>query len=212
MTFHIITLFPGMFESYLGDSILARAIANKKIKIKFYNPRDYAKDTRKTVDDRPYGGGPGMVMMAEPVLRAVKATKTEKKKRKVIIFSPGGTELTNTYADGLLKKKITDVVLICGRYEGIDGRVKKILRAEDVSIGNYVLTGGELPAMIVVDAMARRIPGVLGKHVSVEENRIASHETYTRPPELVFNKKKYKVPPVLLSGDHKKIDEWRSER
>lgn len=212
MNFHIITLFPNMFESYLGDSILARAIDNKKIKVKFYNPRDYAKDARKTVDDRPYGGGPGMVMMADPILQAVKATKTEKKKRKVIIFSPGGKDFTNAYADGLFKKKITDVVLICGRYEGIDARVKKILKAQELSIGNYVLTGGELPAMIVIDAMARRIPGVLGKHTSVEENRIASHETYTRPPELVFNKKKYKVPAVLTSGDHKKIDEWRKER
>lgn len=214
MRFHVVTLFPNMFESYLSDSILKRAHEAKKIHWFFYNPRDYTKDKWKRVDDKPYGGGPGMVMTVDPILRAVekaqkKITRYKKTKIKTVLFSPGGTEFTNEVAKTLIGKKCTDIILICGRYEGIDSRVKKILKAEEWSVGNYILTGGELPAMIVIDAVARHIDGVLGNNLSPEENRISSHEIYTRPDIYMHKKKKYEVPKVLLSGDHKKIDEWK---
>ena len=227
VTFHIITLFPESLASYISESILSRAQEKKLIKIKTYTPRDYAEIVgengwRKKVDGRPYSGGPGMVLLPGPVLRAVAKArsassgqakgKIKKGKWKVIIFSPGGTMFTNEYAKGCVDKKYTDIILICGRYEGIDARVKKILKAEDVSIGEYVLTGGELPAMVFMDAVSRQIKGVLGKFESLEENRISSHEVYTRPEVFEYQKKKYKVPEVLLSGDHKKIEEWKKRK
>lgn len=208
MTFHIITIFPGMFDSYIDESIIARAQKKKLINIKFYNPRDFTKDKHKKVDDKPYGGGPGMVMQAEPILKAVAKARGRKKNVKVIMFTPGGKQFTNTYAT-MLSKKYTDVILIAGRYEGIDARVKKALRAEEVSIGPYVLTGGEVPAMALVDAVSRQIPGVLGSIESLEEGRAAGSEMYTRPEVLKHKGKNYKVPKVLLSGDHKKIEEWK---
>ncbi len=208
MTFHIITLFPDSFSSYLESSMLARAISGGKVKVKFYNPRDFSLDKHKEVDDKPYGGGPGMVIKALPVLKAVEKARGKKKKVKVFLFSPGGKLFDNKKAQ-VVVRDYKDVILICGRYEGIDSRVKKILKAEEISIGPYVLTGGELPAMIVVDVMARHLPGVLGNSGSIEENRIASHEMYTRPEVLEYKGKKYRVPKVLLSGDHKKIDQWR---
>ena len=216
--FHIITLFPNIFNSYLGDSIIGRALADKKVSVDFYNPRDFAKNKHNQVDDRPYGGGPGMVMQALPILRAVEkvekaiARRWKKKKGspaiKRIIFSPGGDAFSNTEARGW-GKKYTDIILICGRYEGVDSRVRKALRAHEVSVGDYVLTGGELPAMVVIDAMARHVPGVLGTYESLEEERVSSHEMYTRPDSFEWNDKTYRVPKVLLSGDHKKIDEWK---
>ncbi len=214
MRFHIITLFPNMFESYLGDSILKRAQDAKKVSFFFYNPRDESRDKWKRVDDRPYGGGPGMVMTVDPIIRAVdkakkKITRYKKTKVKTILFSPGGTLFSNETARAVTTKKYTDIVLICGRYEGIDARVEKILKAEPVSIGNYVLTGGELPAMVIIDAISRHIEGVLGNTASPEENRVSSHEIYTRPETYTHKKKKFKVPEVLLSGDHKKIDAWK---
>lgn len=214
MRFHVVTLFPNMFESYLSDSILKRAKEAKKINWFFYNPRDVTKDKWKRVDDRPYGGGPGMVMTPDPILRAVetinkKVARYKKSKIKIVIFSPGGVKFTNEIAKNVVDKKFTDMILICGRYEGIDARVQKILKAEEWSIGDYVLTGGELPAMIVIDSVARHIDGVLGNNLSPEENRVSSHEIYTRPDVYTYKKKKYKVPEVLLSGDHKKIDEWK---
>lgn len=223
ITFHIITIFPEMFDSYINESILGRAQENRKIKIKFYKLRDFVKGKHRKVwpdgnisaqvDDKPYGGGPGMVLRAEPILEAVKKAKGRKKNVKVIITAAGGTEFTNVKAKKLATdSKTKDIVIICGRYEGIDSRVKKALRAEEVSIGNYVLTGGELPAMVMMDAVARQIKGVLGKEESIEENRVSSHEMYTRPETLTFEGKNYKVPQVLLSGDHKKIDEWRQKQ
>ena len=213
MTFHVITIFPRMFQSYLSDSILARAIKEKKITVKFYNPRDFTKDKHKKVDDRPYGGGPGMVMYAEPIIRAVELAKlkTKNSKLKTIVLSPGGKKFTNEYARSL-SKKYKDVILISGRYEGIDARVKKILRAEEVSIGDYVLTGGELPAMVLIDATARQIKGVLGKAASIEESRIPVSEVYTRPEAFEYKGKKYRVPKVLLSGNPKEIDKWKTKR
>ena len=197
-----------MFRSYTDESILARAQRKKLINIKFYNPRDFTKDKHKKVDDKPYGGGPGMVMQAKPILKAVEKARGRKKNVKIIMFSPGGKQFTNTYAK-TLSKKYKDIILIAGRYEGIDSRVKKALRAEEISIGPYVLTGGEVPAMVVVDAVSRQIPGVLGHAESLEEKRVASSEMYTRPEVIKHKGKNYKVPKVLLSGDHKKIEEWR---
>ncbi len=216
MNFHIITIFPEMFESYLGDSILARAIAGKKISVKFYNPRDFANNKHNTVDDRPYGGGPGMTMMAEPVARAIEKAKKgiEKKKNfkiKIILFAPEGKKFDTAYAKKTVKG-YTDIILVSGRYEGIDSRIRKMFKAEEVSIGDYVLTGGELPSMVLIDSISRQIPGVLGKFESLEEERISSGEIYTRPAEIIWKDKKYKVPKVLLSGDHKKIDEWRNSK
>ena len=238
MRFHIITIFPDIFDSYLKESILGRAIENKAISVKFYNPRDFIKDKKgngyKPVDDKPYGGGPGMVMRAEPILKAVeKAISVAQKlssgprfsgaltparpfrklsgdfhKILIINFIPSAEKFTTDFAKKV-SKKYTDVILICGRYEGIDARVDKILKTKKISIGDYVLTGGELPAMILIDCISRQIPGVLGKYESLEEERISSSEVYTRPEVLVFKEKKYKVPKVLLSGNHKKIDEWK---
>ena len=210
ITFSIITLFPDILKDYAGESILCRAQKSKKVKITFSNPRDFAKDKHKKVDDKAYGGGPGMVMKAEPVLRAVQKV-VGNKKSKIIILAADGKQFTNAYAQKLARQ-YKSIVLIAGHYEGIDERVRKILKAEKISVGPYIVTGGELPAMIVVDAVARQIPGVLGKEESIEEKRIASGEVYTRPEIFEFKKKKHRVPKVLLSGDHKKIIEWRKKR
>ena len=214
-----------MFDSYLGESILARAIKEKKIKVNFVNPRKFVSGKYKKVwpdgnvslqiDERPYGGGPGMVMMAEPIIKAIDSIvkKLEKKKAAktlIINFVPSGEKFTTDFAYKTTKK-YTDVIMICGRYEGIDARVDKVFKTKKISIGDYVLTGGELPAMILVDCMARQIPGVLGNFDSREEARVSSSEIYTRPEVFEFKKKKYKVPPILLSGDHKKIEEWKEK-
>jgi len=240
MRFHVITLFPDFVRSYLSESILARAIKEKKIKVQFYNPRDYVLPTstqRKNpkpylrVDDKPYGGGPGMVMQAEPVLKAIEyafkkirnpkseirnkseklKTENYKLKTKIIFFSPCGKQFTTNYAKSAAKK-YKNIILICGRYEGVDARIKKIYKMEDVSVGSYVLTGGEIPAMILIDSISRQIEGVLGNFDSREEERVASSDVYTRPEILVYKNKKYKVPKVLLSGDHKKIEEYRKRK
>ncbi len=217
MKVHIVTLFPEMFDSYMQESIIGRAQKEKKISIFYYNPRAFSKEKRKRVDDTPYGGGPGMVMQADPILRCVLSIykKIDKRKTpskvKVVITSPSGEKLTNGYADKALKK-YTDIIFIAGRYEGIDGRVKKALKATEMSIGDFVLTGGELPIMVAIDCMTRRIPGVLGNIDSLEENRISASEMYTKPDTVEFKGKKYKVPPVLLSGDHKKIEEWKKRK
>lgn len=199
-----------MFDSYLQESILGRAIESKKISIKFYNPLDYCAP-KERVDNRPYGGGPGMVIRPEPVLKAIdKAIRKIKTsaKVKIIIFSPSGKKFDTEYAKKSAKK-YTDIVLISGRYEGIDARVQKILKAEEISIGDYVLTGGEIPAMALIDSISRQVPGVLGKYESLEEERVSSSEVYTRPEVLKYKDKNYKVPKVLLSGNHKDIDDWK---
>ena len=215
--------FPAMFDSYLSESIIARAIQNKKISVSLYNPRTFVTGKYKKVwpdgnvslqvDDRPYAGGPGMVMRAEPLIKCVeKIVKKIHKKAKVKIltinFVPSAEKFTTTVAKNI-SKKYTDVIMICGRYEGIDARIDKILKTKQYSIGDYVLTGGELPAMVLVDSISRQIEGVLGNFDSREEERVSTSEVYTRPEVLVHNKKKYKVPKVLLSGDHKLIDEWK---
>jgi len=209
MRFHIITIFPEMFDSYLKESIIGRAIKDKKIKILFYNPMDFCEPKRR-VDNRPYGGGPGMVLRPELFLRAFSKIKIKNKnKTKIILLSPSGKKFDTAYAKKLVKQKYTDIILISGRYEGIDARVQKILKAEKISIGDYVLTGGELPAMVLIDSISRQIPGILGKYESLEEERVSSSEVYTRPEVLKYKNKNYKVPKVLLSGNHKKIEEWK---
>lgn len=213
MHFHLVTLFPEVCKAYTDASILGRAQKkeSQKIAVSYYNPRDYTQDKHRRVDDRPYGGGPGMVMQAEPIVRAVEEAVGQKKKKKVLIMSPRGRKFDQAYAKKLAKG-YTDVVLIAGRYEGIDARVKKILRAEEMSVGDYTLTGGELPALTIVDAVARHIPGVLGAGESLEDTRSASGELYTRPEVLEHKGKKYRVPEVLKSGHHGDIEGWRKER
>ena len=214
--FHILSIFPELVENYANASILGRAQKNGLISVTYTNPRDFATDKHQKVDDRSYGGGPGMVMMPEPLLRALdkiskNIARKKNSKTKIIMFSPSGKQFTNSYAKNLVKK-YTDIVLICGRYEGIDARVKKIFKAEEISVGPFVLTGGEVPAMVIVDACARQIDGVLGKNESVEENRLASPEVYTRPEVYKWKGKNYSVPKVLLSGHAQNIDEWRTNK
>jgi tRNA (guanine37-N1)-methyltransferase len=236
-TFHIISLFPESFESYLNASIVKRARERKLISVKYYNPRDFAvaKNGKKAktfaerrVDGRPYGGGPGMVIEALPVIKAIekavgsrlsKGTKRQRDNSRqkkssvsinIIFFSPSGKQFSNTVAESF--KKYSDIVLVCGRYEGIDARVKKAFPMINISVGPYVLTGGELPAMIVIDSITRRIPGVLGHDSSIEELRVASPDVYTRPESFTYKGKSYKVPKVLLSGHHAKMNEWKQEK
>lgn len=195
--------------------MLWRAEKEKKIKVHFYNPRDYSLDKHKKVDGRPYGGGPGMVMQVEPILLAVQAAQKQiaklsrsSLKSLVLLTSASGKQFDNKMAE-TYSKKYQHIIIICGHYEGIDARVKKILRATEISIGPYVLTGGELPALVMIDSIARQIPGVLGNDISLEEKRISSSETYTRPEVFSHLGKKYKVPKVLLSGHHAEIDKWK---
>ena len=217
--FDILTIFPGMFSSYLDESMIKRAKVRKLLDIRVHDLRDYATDKHKKVDDRPFGGGPGMLLKVEPIygaLKALKAVKTAKKDRPyVVLLSPRGTRFTQRVAERLVKH--TQIVFLCGRYEGIDQRVTDHLVDEEISVGDYVLTGGELPAMTILDAVSRLVPGVVGKEASIVEESHSTegfieHPHYTRPED--FSPKKgthWKVPPVLLSGDHKKIGEWRSK-
>jgi len=216
--FHLITLFEEACDAYLSASIIGRARKEKKIFVTYQSPRPYVDNKWGKVDERPYGGGPGMVMTALPVVRAVeKSLKTRAKgarKPVIIWFSPSGKQFTNKDADALAK--YDDVVLVCGRYEGIDERAKKILKTlapvKEFAVGEAVYTGGEVPALAIVDAVTRRLPGVLGKDASVEERRIASSAVYTRPETILYKDKKYKVPKVLQTGHHANIDEWRKKK
>lgn len=224
MKFHLITLFEEACDAYLNASIVGRARKEKKISIKYQNPRDFVDNKWGKVDERPYGGGPGMVMQALPVVNAVQAAlvprsprqrRIGKKKKPVIIwFSPSAKQFTNKDADALAK--YTDVILVCGRYEGIDERAKKVLKTlasvKEFAVGEAVYTGGEVPALAIVDAVTRRLPGVLGKDASVEERRIASHAVYTRPETILYKGRKYRVPAVLQTGHHANIDAWRTKR
>jgi len=203
---------------YLSESILKRAKEDKKIAVTFYNPCDYELDLKKRIDDKPYGGGPGMVIRALPVIKAIEAAiKVAKKKRggnvkiKIIFLSPSGTQFTNAYAKKVAKQ-YSDVLIVAGRYEGIDARIKKVFRMEDLSVGPFILTGGELPALILVDVIARQIPGVLGATDSLEETRVASPDVYTRPESFTYKGKTLRVPKILLSGHHKKIEAWRMKK
>lgn len=220
--FKVVTLFPDACRAYTDSSILNRASTDNLIEVSYYNPRDYAIDDSHRLDQKPYGGGPGMVLEAEPFLRAwqtatnpdtgikklTKILQGRQRSFKTIFFSPSGKQFDQQMARDLAAST-RDLVFICGRYEGIDERVVEITGAESVSIGPYVLTGGELPALTMIDAIARHIPGVLGDQDSIEENRVASPAVYTRPEHFDWQGKTYSVPPVLLSGNHAEIDKWR---
>jgi tRNA (guanine37-N1)-methyltransferase len=208
--FHIVSLFPESIEPYLNASILGKAQEKKKIKVSYYDPKDFTRDRYGRVDRRPYGGGPGMVLEPDVVLRAVDKAAGKKKGVEIIFFATDGAQFDEPMAQKLSKKK--DIVFICGHYEGIDARVEKILKAKKVTVGPYVLTGGELPAATMIDAIARFVPNVLGKAESLERSRVSSPEVYTRPEVLTWKKKKYKVPEVLLSGHHAKIEEWKKSQ
>ena len=206
LQFDIITIFPESFAPILNESIIKRAQEKKKVKIKVYDLRDRTTDKHRKVDDRPFGGGPGMVMMPQPIFDAVTKIKRQKK-TKVILMCPMGKRLTPQIAKGLTK--YNQLIIICGHYEGVDERVRGKLVDESISIGDYVLTGGELPAMVLVDCVTRLVPGVLGKEESLLsesfENNLLEYPQYTRPA----NFRGMKVPNVLLSGHHKDIEDWR---
>ncbi len=210
MRFHILTIFPGIFDSYLDESLFKRAQKKHIVSVRTYDLRSFTNDKHKKVDDRPFGGGPGMVIKVQPVWDAIKKLKRgtlKKGKSRVILFSTRGKVLDAAIARRLAR--YDNLVLICGRYEGVDERVATHIADEELSIGDYVLSGGEIPALVLMEAVSRHVPGFLGKEESLEEVN-GSFPTYTRPDIFIPAKgKKWNVPPVLLSGDHKKIAEWR---
>lgn len=214
MKFDIITIFPNLFESFLQESLLAKALKKGLIIISVHDLRQWTTDKHHKVDDRPYGGGPGMILKVEPIIKALKTLKS--KKAKVIMMDPAGKQFNQKMAQKFSKGK--RIIILCGRYEGFDHRITKFVD-ERVSVGPYVLNGGEVPAMAIVEAVARLVPGFVGKAESLKEETFAQqvghwslgighfveYPQYTRPEEF----KEMKVPKVLLSGDHKKIKEWR---
>lgn len=208
--FDVITIFPEVIAPYADASILGRAQAKKLIAIEAHDLRQWSVDKHRTVDDTPYGGGPGMVMMVEPFEKGVKKVKKRLKKTRVILTSASGARFTQK--DAVRLAAYDQVIFLCGRYEGVDYRVEEHVADEAFSIGDYVLTGGELPALVMIDAIARNVPGVLGKKESLAmeshgEEGVLEHPQYTKPEVY----KKWTVPEVLLSGDHKKIEEWRKK-
>lgn len=211
MKFTAITLFPEMIEDYASAAILGRAQKAKKISVATVNPRVFATDKHGTVDDKPYGGGAGMVMKIEPLYKAIKQVAPRaSKKRRVILMSASGRQFTQRIAEEFAQK-YSELIFVCGRYEGVDARVAEFID-EEISVGPYVLTGGELPALIIMDAVARLVPGILGNENSLAEEShnadgVGEYPQYTRPE--VF--KKLKVPEVLLGGNHKEIAEWRKK-
>lgn len=209
--FSVLSIFPKLVEQYCEESILKRGKEKGLLDFQFVDVRQYSDERHNKVDDRPYGGGPGMVMQAEVFLKAVEDIYPEKnKKTKTILFAPSGKKLDTALAKKYAKQ-YDHFILLCGRYEGIDSRVEKVLKPEKVSIGDYVLTGGELPAAVFIDTVSRQVKGVLGDYESLEEVRGVRDEFYTRPEVLEWKGKKYKVPKVLLSGNHKEIEMWRKE-
>lgn len=227
MRFDIITPFPEALGSYLGVSILKRAIAKRLVSVRFVNPRDFVHDRHRTIDGKPYGGGAGMVLMAEPILRAVERARGKGKgqRAKVVILSAKGKQFNQKIAYDWARR-YDRLILISGRYEGIDERVRQALKAEEISIGPYVLTDGDAAAMVIVSAVARLIPGVIQLESLAEEshwNRLLKREAgagsagleyphYTRPGVLRRQGRSYRVPRVLLSGDHAKIGQWRARQ
>lgn len=218
ITFDVITIFPKIFDSYLKESFIKKAQEKKLIKINIHNLRKWTKDRHQTVDDRPYGGGLGMVMKIEPIFNAIKTLEKKKKgirKRKIVLFTPRGRKFDQKTAYRF--SKLDHLILICGRYEGVDERVAKYIADIELSIGDYDLMGGEIPAMIVLETVARLIPGVIGKPQLLKERitkgkGFIEYPQYTRPE--VFKPRpdiKWKVPQVLISGHHQKITEWRKK-
>jgi len=214
MHIDIITIFPKMFEPILNESIIKRAQTKGKVKIRIHDLRDFTADKHRKVDDRPFGGGSGMVMGAQPIFDAAESiklkTQNSRLKTKVILLCPQGEKLTQKACKRIAKYK--HLILICGHYEGVDERVRQNLADEEISIGDYVLTGGELPAMVLVDSVVRLLPGVLGDKNSLNfesfESNLLEYPHYTRPA----NFRGMLVPQVLLSGDHTKIEEWRKKQ
>ncbi len=215
MRFDIITIFPKIFDSYVRESIIKRAIEKKLITIKAHDLRAYTTDKHHKVDDKPYGGGPGMVIKVEPVHKAILKIKNKKLKSRIILFSTRGKKFDSKAAKRL--SKYDQLIFICGRYEGVDERVAKYVADEEISVGDFVLAGGELPAMVLVEAVSRYLPGVLGKYESLEDIK-GSFPAYTRPEVFCARgasaysgeSKCWKVPKVLLSGHHKNIGQFRS--
>lgn len=212
--FDIITIFPEIVTAYAGESIMRRATEKKLLAIEAHDLRGWTDDRHRTVDDKPYGGGPGMVLKFEPIARALAAVKKKGgKSKRVILLSARGRQFTQEDAKRLAG--YSQIILLCGRYEGVDERVAEHLADEELSIGPYVLTGGELPALVIADAIARQLPGVLGKYESLEEIH-GSIPQYTIPRAVKVRKGRKtavaEVPAVLLSGDHKKIEAWRKEQ
>lgn len=234
MNFHIITIFPEIFDSYFNESIIKRAQGAKLISIKTYNLRDWTTDKHRSVDDSPYGGGAGMVMKVEPLYKALRALESQimnnescKKQyknihnsvfsipnSKIILFSAKGKKWTQQMAKKY--SKLNNVIMICGRYEGVDERITDFID-EEISIGDYVLTGGEIGAMVVVDSITRLLPGALGNDASSKDEShskkgVLEYPQYTRPGIFEVKGKKLKVPKILLSGNHAEIDKWREKQ
>ncbi|MCA9269270.1 MAG: tRNA (guanosine(37)-N1)-methyltransferase TrmD [Planctomycetales bacterium] len=214
MRFDVLTLFPEMFPGYLGQSLLAKAIERKLVEVELFNIRDWSQDPKHhKVDDRPFGGGPGMVMMVEPVVACVEAVQSQgRPPGKVILLSPQGRRLDQPLVERLAQEP--RLILVCGRYEGFDQRISDILEPEEISIGDFVLNGGEVAAMVLIDAAIRLLPGVLGDEESSAsdsfsgDERLLEFAQYTRPREF----RGHQVPEVLLSGDHAAIARWRKQQ
>ena len=207
LRFDIFSIFPGMFESPFGDSIIQRARQEGLLDFHFHNLRDYSLNKQRKVDDTPFGGGVGMVMNVEPIARAISALKEQVPEARTILLSPGGRPFSQEKAWEL--SRLPSLTLICGRYEGVDDRVRQYFVDEEISIGDYVLTGGEIAAMVLVEAVSRLVPGVLGDSGSIVEesfsNGLLEYPQYTRPRDY----QGLKVPEILISGDHKKICDWQ---
>jgi len=211
MKFSVVTIFPDIIRAYLGASIVKRAIEGGMLTVDVHDVRTYTTDKHRTVDDYPYGGGPGMVMKPEPFFRLAETLWPEKSMRKIILLSPQGRVFCQETALDLSREQ-KEVVLFCGRYEAIDERVRRYLADDEISIGDYILTGGELPALVIIDAVARLVPGVLGDSRSSSEDSFScgllDHPHYTRPESF----RGMMVPEVLLSGNHREIDKWRKRQ
>ena len=207
LRFDIVSIFPGMFESPFGDSIIQRAREEGLLDLRVHDLRDYSLNKHRKVDDTPFGGGVGMVMNVEPIARVIAAIKKEVPETRTILLSPGGRPFDQEKAWEL--SRLPSLTLICGRYEGVDERVRLHFVDEEISIGDYVLTGGEIPAMVLVEAISRLVPGVLGDPESVVEESftdgLLEYPQYTRPRDY----QGFKVPEILISGDHKKIRDWQ---
>jgi len=204
----VITIFPGMLAGFLGESMIKRAVASGRVRVSTLNLRDFTHDTHRTTDDRPYGGGPGMIMKPEPIFEAVESIR--RADSRVILMSPSGRTFTQDQARELSRQP--HLVIICGHYEGVDERVRQALVTDEISIGDYVLTNGALPAAVVIDAVVRLVPGVVGAEGAVDQEsfggRGLDHPQYTRPEEF----RGLKVPEVLRSGNHEEIARWREEQ
>lgn len=210
MKFYILTLLPGYFEGPFREGVLGKAVKRGDIRIEIVNIRDFADDPHRTVDDVPYGGGEGMVLKPEPIVKAIESIKDEKKNQRVIALTPAGKLLNQEMVKEL--SKFEEIIIICGRYEGIDERVLEHFCDEWISIGDYILTGGEAAAVVLVETVSRLIPGVVGNPACVEDESFSrgllDYPQYTRPACF----RNYRVPDVLLSGNHKEIRKWRMEK